>query len=397
MHREHLTQYPSLREVLRLPAFAGCRLCSGEAGAEQPVQGVNITEIPDYDNWIKAGELLVTTGFALTEDQNAVFRLLRTAKEHGLSGVCIKPGRYLPDSLPIALLQLADELSLPLVEVPGDVRFSDLTAAVSQEITRRQIPAEQERRLTAYLRHLLSEPIADEAGERQKGLEYGLRLERPHRVIRLTAEDISVAQLTARHLAESCQRLGFEAWTAFPDEAPLLLLEELEVAGAQKLEQAVTSFEDRRPEGLCFGIGQPYCGVEGIVRADESAKAAMSRAQKRGIFLVMDDPAGLLRLMQSTCGQQPMEFVRQQLRPLLAQHAPKRQELMETLESWFRCQGNQREMARSLHLHYNTVSYRLQQLWELLQCDPDRWEPRLALETALYLYLNRGETEEDGL
>ena len=42
-----------------------------------------------------------------------------------------------------------------------------------------------------------------------------------------------------------------------------------------------------------------------------------------------------------------------------------------------------------LHLHYNTLSYRLQQLWLLLEADPVDPMKRLALETALYLYWYR--------
>ena len=68
---------------------------------------------------------------------------------------------------------------------------------------------------------------------------------------------------------------------------------------------------------------------------------------------------------------------------------PRRQELLDTLASWLRCMGNQRRMARELHLHYNTVSYRLQQLWMLLEADPVDPMKRLTLETALYLYRYR--------
>ncbi len=395
MHGGQGNSYPTLREILRLPAFAGCHLCGGAAGAEQPVRGANITEVPDYDNWIAAGELLITTGFALAGEEDAVFRLLKTAKERGLCGVCIKPGRYLPAPLPAALLQLADGLSLPLVELPGDVRFSDLAAAVSREIARRQVPAEQQRRLTAFLRHLLTDPVADDEAELQTALEYGLRLERPHRVIRMETEAPSGARLAAGHLAEICRQQGLMTWTAFSDERPMLLLEEAERDGTQRLERALAAFADGHPTGLRCGVGQPYSGPEGIRLAEESARAALACARAQGRAFVTDDPAGLLRLMQPGCGQQPTAYVRQQLGALLEQRHPRRQELLETLESWFRCQGNQREMARTMHLHYNTVSYRLEQLWRLLGGEPDCWERRLALETALYLFVNRGVSAED--
>lgn len=41
------SDYPTLREVLRLPAFAGCTVCGGGAGLDRRVGGVNLTDTPD--------------------------------------------------------------------------------------------------------------------------------------------------------------------------------------------------------------------------------------------------------------------------------------------------------------------------------------------------------------
>ena len=116
------------------------------------MRGVNLTDTPDYSRWLSAGELLITTGFSIAGDQQAVDALLPTAERCGLSGVCIKAGRYLPDVMPAGLVEAADRLSLPLIALPAQARFSDLASAVSQEIARRQIPAEQERREDVYKR-----------------------------------------------------------------------------------------------------------------------------------------------------------------------------------------------------------------------------------------------------
>ncbi len=104
------TDYPTLREILHLPAFAGCTVCGGEAGLERKVTGVNLTDTPDYARWLAPGELLIITGFALSGDPRAVAALLPTAAERGLCGVGIKPGRYLPKPLPAVLAQAADRL-----------------------------------------------------------------------------------------------------------------------------------------------------------------------------------------------------------------------------------------------------------------------------------------------
>ena len=104
---------------------------------------------------------------------------------------------------------------------------------------------------------------------------------------------------------------------------------------------------------------------------------------------VTDDPAGVIRLLEGASPAEADAYIHWQLGVLLQQPELRCQELLDTLDSWLRCMGNQRRMARELHLHYNTVSYRLQQLWTLLAADPADPVKRLALETALYLYRYR--------
>ena len=108
-----------------------------------------------------------------------------------------------------------------------------------------------------------------------------------------------------------------------------------------------------------------------------------------GTSCVTDDPAGVMCLLEDTSPMETEAYIQRQLGMLLEQPEPRRQELLDTLDSWLRCMGNQRRMARELHLHYNTVSYRLQQLWTLLAADSADPVKRLALETALYLYRYR--------
>ena len=125
MDLSHFDRYPTVEELLRLPSFSCSRVCGGHAGLDRLVRGVNLTDTPDYSRWLSAGELLITTGFSIAGDQQAVDALLPTAERCGLSGVCIKAGRYLPDVMPAGLVEAADRLSLPLIALPAQARFSD--------------------------------------------------------------------------------------------------------------------------------------------------------------------------------------------------------------------------------------------------------------------------------
>ena len=141
--------------------------------------------------------------------------------------------------------------------------------------------------------------------------------------------------------------------------------------------------------GVICGVSRPYGGTMGFQKADRSARAALRMAARTEAPCVTDDPAGVVRLLEESSPAETDAYIHRQLGTLLRQPEPRRQELLDTLASWLRCMGNQRRMARELHLHYNTVSYRLQQLWLLLEADPVDPMKRLALETALYLYWYR--------
>lgn len=385
MRSWHTADYPTLREVLQLPAFAGSILCGGAVGLDRVVSGVNLTDTPDYARWLVQGELLITTGFAIAKDPQAVGALMPTAAESGLSGVGIKPGRYLPKPLPAILTDTADRLGLPLIELPGDVRFTELAGAVSREIARRQIPAEQERRLAVLLLHLVSDMPANETVE-QQAAEFGIHLERSHIMLRIRTGAMEMQQRSWMHEAEDrCRGLGAKVWGALLEEHILLLLEAWEDPFALEVLLRRVMMDFTAAHGCFCGISRPYSGAAGLHRADNGARAALRMAERAETPCVVDDPAGVIRLMEEASPTETNAYIDRQLGAILRQPESRRQELLDTLENWLRCMGNQRQMAREMHLHYNTVSYRLQQLWELLAIDPTDPMKRLALETALYL------------
>ena len=381
MNSQRAADYPTLQEVLQLPAFTGCVLCGGAAGLDGRVSGVNLTDTPDYARWLMPGELLITTGFAIAGDAQAVEALLPTAAEKGLCGVGIKPGRYLPKPLPAELTAAADRLSLPLIQLPDDVRFTELADAVSREIARRRIPAEQEHQLSVLLHRLIS-GAADEVTARQAA-EAGIHCQRGHILVRMRTGGPEMQRRAWLHeLEDRCRMLGADVWGALSEDDILLALEVEELFSLETpLHQMLT--ELAAAHGFICGISRPY---ESFPKADRSARAALRTAEQMGTVCATDDPAGVIRLLEIGAAPSDVEaYIGRQLGSILRQQEPRRQELLDTLDSWLRCMGNQRQMARELHLHYNTVSYRLQQLWALLEADPADPVKRLSWETALYL------------
>ncbi|GLW07668.1 CdaR family transcriptional regulator [Microtetraspora sp. NBRC 13810] len=127
-------------EVLGVSTLAGAKLIAGESGLGRIVQRLNVMEVPDVLAWVKPHELLLTTGYPLRNTPQSLDRLVADLDERGLAALAIKLGRYL-DELPRDMVEQADRLGFPLIQLPNDVGFDDILNQVLTDILNRQAAA----------------------------------------------------------------------------------------------------------------------------------------------------------------------------------------------------------------------------------------------------------------
>ncbi|MEU6660235.1 PucR family transcriptional regulator ligand-binding domain-containing protein [Streptomyces sp. NPDC046821] len=127
----------TVSEALALPCLRGARLVAGAKGRGRRIHVVNIMEVPDIVRWMRGGELLLTTAYAVRDDAEALSALIPVLAERGLAALAVKVGPYLP-ALPPVMLAVADELGFPIVELPGAVMFNDILSEVLGTVLNRQ-------------------------------------------------------------------------------------------------------------------------------------------------------------------------------------------------------------------------------------------------------------------
>jgi len=108
------------------------RLVVGEAGLENAVRWVHISELEDPTPWLSGGELLLTTGMRL-EDPERQRAYIRRLAAHGLAGLGLGTG-FAHEVVPDALRETAAELGFPLVEVPYEVPFIAVTEKAASHL-----------------------------------------------------------------------------------------------------------------------------------------------------------------------------------------------------------------------------------------------------------------------
>ena len=130
----------TVREVLDLQVLAGSAVLAGATGLDRPVERVNVMEVPDILPWVKPHELLLTTGYPLREDPEALAALVADLDERGLAALGVKLGRYL-DVLPASAVAEADRRGFPVVAVPETVAWDDVLEHVLTDLLDRQASA----------------------------------------------------------------------------------------------------------------------------------------------------------------------------------------------------------------------------------------------------------------
>jgi purine catabolism regulator len=127
----------TVREILELPEFSGVTVAGGKSGLERVVTNINVMEVPDILDWVREGDMLLTTGYAIKDNPDAQKALLPTLARKGLAVLGMKPKRYI-DAIPAHMITAADQLGIALLELPREANFSDLISAVLAELVNRQ-------------------------------------------------------------------------------------------------------------------------------------------------------------------------------------------------------------------------------------------------------------------
>jgi purine catabolism regulator len=127
----------AIRDVLELPALAGARVVGGANGLDRQVRQVNVMEVPDILDWVTPDELLLTTAYPLRDDPVALASLVPRLAEKGLAGIAIKPTRYI-GHIPQDMLDAADRLGFPLLELPPRTSFNEVITEILSSILDRQ-------------------------------------------------------------------------------------------------------------------------------------------------------------------------------------------------------------------------------------------------------------------
>lgn len=116
----------NIKEMMKIPSLKDAILLSGQDGINNLINSVNVLEALDIENWGRAGEVILTSFFALNDlNNNELNSFFKKMKEIGISAIIIKIDR-LVTNIPNEIIKLCNELEIPLIKINKTVKYESI-------------------------------------------------------------------------------------------------------------------------------------------------------------------------------------------------------------------------------------------------------------------------------
>jgi len=326
----------------------------------------------------------------------------RTAGRPATAPFRLGRGRGEPDALVVPLRLRG--MPAGYLGLAGAADVSDLDREIADraarvlgiELAKQRAVTEAQLRLQGdFLDDVLSGRYPSEEAMLARAKWVGHNLALPHVVLALAVDEPAGSE--SRRL-QAADLVRTELLRIAPDallrEQQGTLALALPRAAAADREQSVALAEGLRdqlasrvaPAAVTIGVGRAHLGVAGIGQAYREAEQALAvaRALQGGSRTVHFEELGVQRLLfQLRENPELASFYDDVLGRLQAHDERQGADLVNTLEAFFECHGNHVRTAQRLHLHRNTLLYRLERARQILDINLDDSEVRLALQVAL--------------
>lgn len=247
----------------------------------------------------------------------------------------------------------------------------------------------EERMRAAFVDELLASEIADEQAWIQRGASLNYDLSRPHVAWVVEASNVSDWPTP---LLRFIHEQDFHVPMSRRDEGTLLFWPTDNPKSGRDLKVLANALADKiltqHPKAeVVIGIGRPGASPINWLQSQQQARESWRLGKEwKGTPVTYFGDLGLYQLL-TTLGNsnEAGRFYRKTLGRLLSYDESKNAELVQTLEAFFECHGNLSQTASRLHIHRNTLTYRLEQISSITQLDLNDPDARFSLQFALKL------------
>jgi len=400
-----------LLHLLALEVFQKSEIVAGGKGLERDVTWVNMMEILDSLEQLQPGELLISTGYGLTEDSPLSMDLIARLNERNLAGIAIQPGYYISE-IPARMIEQANELDFPVIRLQPKITFGKVTRAILDFLTQdtmskmelpillpqRALDNRRSGMLEEFFDDLLNGNFHSYNEALTRAGSIGLEISSPYKVAVVDAigRDQGQEAMVKSILQETRDLIMSHPFAPKNIHSRLrgnhiILIYQAEPTKNE--EQTLfrnignTIVEGMNHDDFYVGIGKATSNWQEFNESYSQAMTALEIGKSLfpGSGIKHYEDLGLYRLLCQIKNKKTLkDFMEETVFPLAEYDSKHSGELRKTLRYYLE-KNNQQETADALIIHRQTLGYRLRKISEILKRDLNNPMDRFDLYVGLLI------------
>ncbi len=377
-----------LRDLLQFRSLKNLELVTGTDCLDVNVGTVTVMEVPDVIQWLRGEDFLITSLYAIGDDEEKQCRLLYDLLETRSACLAIKTGKY-AHRICDKMIDIANKNHFPLLRIPYEMTYIDIIMDAMNVI---MTESNRKEMLGKYISDIIFHPSPNEGLLQEEGRLLKVDIEKDFfqsLILEFDTDEMQegnvfrMIRFAVDRLANFTESLSEELFCGSfkMEKGMFFLLYSREEEGLEQYlpfvltEMRVILDSLSIPCDWKVGIGTIRKNAAGIRCSYEEAVQAMELGR-------------IMEPMKKTYQFRDLELY-SSLREIL-QHKQeslftsilgklKNQELVDTLVIYFECNGNMDETASRMYTHKNTIKYRLNKIKELTGLDVKNQEDNFKL------------------
>ncbi|MEG1409148.1 MAG: PucR family transcriptional regulator ligand-binding domain-containing protein [Terrisporobacter sp.] len=148
----------SCNDLLSLNIFKEIKLIGGRNGIYKNISWSYVCQTLDFSQWINGGELMFITGMGMDLNEEKIIDLIHQCIEKRISGLVILTNSEYISSISENIIDLANQVGLPLFDMPWNIKLIDVTKEIANYIMELNLNQNKDKEI---LNELLFSPNMD--------------------------------------------------------------------------------------------------------------------------------------------------------------------------------------------------------------------------------------------
>lgn len=380
------------KDLLLLPSMAKARPLAGKEGMNNLIRWVYKPEDMNFSKWVHGNELLIVSLPVIKSPHFNLYRLLEKAISLHMSGMLLLVGEHYISTIPDNILSYANQHDFPIFSISGDIPLIDIFEEIGHAIAY----DDQRERMDSgiFANIILGNPInPDHFIRRCQEQGYDILSLQQVFILKLVCPassqtcdcdhimEVLLSSFQAQGIPVLLSRFGNNCIGCF--SSPLKKDPRI-----MEVHKNISEYAEKNHPGwmLRMGISSISDRVKSLHNSYEEASQCIQLMEllnyKAGLLFYEDTE--LYRLFLSLPGNQPAaDFVKHTLYPILEYDKENHTDLLQTLKSYLWNNNSLLHTSEELHMHRNTVNYRIKRIEELTGRSVEDADTKLAFMNAI--------------